>query len=68
MTRDGGQTFTRQAVRNTPDFGLGFPGLRDVSSLSKDFTVIGGLNGFLAVRAADTQAAAGLCTFNSPND
>ncbi len=69
MTRDGGTTFTRQAVAGVEDLGLGFPSLgepSDISALATDFVVTGGYNGFLAARIDDTQAAAGVCSFATP--
>ncbi len=69
MTRDGGLTFTRQAVEGAGELGLGFPSLAtpsDISALATDFVAAGGLNGFLAARTDDTQAAAGVCSFDTP--
>jgi hypothetical protein len=69
MTRDGGNTFTRQAVAGVEDLGLGFPSLgepSDISALATDFVVTGGYNGFLAARIDDTQAAAEVCSFETP--
>ncbi len=69
MTRDGGLTFTRQAVAGVEALGLGFPSLgepSDISAFATDFVVTGGYNGFLAARIDDTQAAAGVCSFNTP--
>jgi hypothetical protein len=69
MTRDGGTTFTRQAVAGVDDLGLGFPSLgepSDISALATDFVVTGGYNGFVAARIDDTQAAAGVCSFATP--
>lgn len=64
ITRDGGQTFVRQAVEGAGDFGVGFPGLRDVFVLDRNFAAVGGLNGFVAIRPVDTSAAAGVCSFS----
>jgi hypothetical protein len=69
QTRDGGNTFTRQAVSGVEDLGLGFPSLgepSDISALATDFVVTGGYNGFLGARIDDTQAAAGACSFATP--
>lgn len=63
MTRDGGQTFTRQAVQGAPDNGLNFPELRDIFVQSKSFSVIVGSSGFIAARRSDTQNTAALCAF-----
>lgn len=65
MTRDGGQNFTRQAVSNAPENGLGFNELRDIAVLSKDFAVVVGDAGFIAARKSDTQNFATLCSFTA---
>ena len=65
MTRDGGQTFTRQAVANAPETGLGFSELRDIFVLNKNFAVVVGDNGFIAARKSDTQNFATLCSFQT---
>jgi photosystem II stability/assembly factor-like uncharacterized protein len=65
ITRDGGATFTRQAVSNAPENGLGFPELRDIFVLSKNFQVVVGSAGFIAARKSDTQNFAGLCSFKT---
>lgn len=65
ITRDGGQHFTRQAVSNAPENGLGFPELRDIFVLNKDFAVVVGSSGFIAARKSDTQNFAGLCSFKT---
>lgn len=65
ITRDGGATFTRQAVSNAPENGLGFPELRDIFVLNKDFQVVVGSSGFIAARKSDTQNFAGLCSFKT---
>jgi len=63
ITRDGGQTFTRQAVLGAPDNGLGFPELRDIFVLNKSFSVVAGDAGFIAARKSDVQNFATLCSF-----
>jgi photosystem II stability/assembly factor-like uncharacterized protein len=65
ITRDGGQHFTRQAVSNAPETGLGFPELRDIFVLNKNFAVVVGDNGFIAARKSDTQNFAKLCSFQT---
>lgn len=65
MTRDGGQHFTRQAVANAPENGLGFPELVDISVLNKNFAVVVGASGFIAARPSDTQNFATLCSFKA---
>lgn len=65
ITRDAGQTFTRQAVANAPENGLGFPELRDIFVLNKNFAVVVGDAGFIAARKSDTQNFAGLCSFKT---
>lgn len=65
ITRDAGQTFTRQAVSNAPEDGLGFPELSDIFVLNKNFAVVVGDAGFIAARKSDTQNFAGLCSFRT---
>jgi photosystem II stability/assembly factor-like uncharacterized protein len=65
ITRDGGQHFTRQAVSNAPENGLGFPELFDIFVLNKNFAVVVGDAGFIAARKSDTQNFAGLCSFRT---
>ena len=65
ITRDGGQTFTRQAVSNAPENGLGFAELRDIFVLNKNFAVVVGDAGFIAARKSDTQNFAALCSFTA---
>jgi photosystem II stability/assembly factor-like uncharacterized protein len=62
ITRDGGQTFTREAVANVSENGLGFPELRDIFVLDKNFAVVVGDAGFIAARKSDTQNFATLCS------
>ncbi len=69
MTRDGGMTFTRQAVQGEPDLGLGFPTLfppSDIMAVSNEFAVLGGYEGFLAARRSDIQTGAAACSFETP--
>jgi photosystem II stability/assembly factor-like uncharacterized protein len=69
MTRDGGQTFTRQGVLGEPDLGLGFPTLyppSDVSALANDFAVLGGYEGFMAARRSDAGTPTAACSFETP--
>ncbi len=68
QTRNGGALWTRQAVRGTPDNGLGFPPLGeflfgDIQSLSNDFAVLTGSDGFVAARKADQVVTTALCSF-----
>jgi len=63
ITRDGGQHFTRQAVANVSENGLGFPALFDIFVLNKNFAVVVGDAGFIAARKSDTQNFANLCSF-----
>jgi photosystem II stability/assembly factor-like uncharacterized protein len=65
ITRDGGQTFTRQAVSNAPENGLGFPPLTDIFVLNKNFAVVVGNSGFIAARKSDVQNFASLCSFRT---
>ena len=63
ITRDGGQTFTQQAVQGVGNNGLDFPPLIDINVLSKNFQAVVGSNGFVAVRKSDTATFGGLCSF-----
>ena len=65
ITRDGGQTFTRQAVSNAPENGLGFPELSDIFVLNKNFAIVVGDAGFIGARKSDTQNFATLCSFQT---
>jgi photosystem II stability/assembly factor-like uncharacterized protein len=63
LTRDGGLTWTRQAVQGAPDNGVGFPELHDIFVLNKNFQVVVGDAGFIAARKSDVQNFAQLCSF-----
>jgi photosystem II stability/assembly factor-like uncharacterized protein len=63
ITRNGGTTFTRQAVQGAPENGLGFPELQDIFVMNKSFAVVGGDAGFIAARKSDVQNFAALCSF-----
>jgi hypothetical protein len=65
MTRDGGQTFTRQAIRTAPENGLRFPAVLDLEVLAPDFAAVGGSSGLTAARKDDTQTTFQACTFPS---
>jgi len=65
ITRDGGQHFTRQAVANISENGLGFPQLFDIFVLNKNFAVVVGDAGFIAARKSDTQNFSKLCSFRT---
>lgn len=65
QTRDGGQSWTRQAVANVSDNGLGFEALVDVTSLAPDFAATSGLNGFVAARTSDIQVVTAACSFRT---
>ncbi|MDQ6831495.1 MAG: hypothetical protein M3081_21755 [Gemmatimonadota bacterium] len=66
MTRDGGQTWIRQAISGAPDNGLTFPGTGEVQALAPDFAVLGGNGGLVAARKSDSQVATQVCSFNQP--
>lgn len=56
QTRDGGQTWTRQGVRNAPAFGAEFPRLNRISVLSSTAVwLVGDGGAVLAYRPTDTQ-------------
>jgi len=62
ISRDGGQHFTRQAIQGVGDNGLNFPPLVDMTVLSKNFQVVVGANGFVAMRKSDTVNLGGVCS------
>ena len=67
QTRDGGNSWTRQAVSNVSDNGLGFEALVDVSTIAPSFAATSGLNGFVAARTSDVQVVTAACSFrNTP--
>ncbi|MFL5576507.1 MAG: Ig-like domain-containing protein [Gemmatimonadaceae bacterium] len=66
ISRDGGHTFARQAVRGAADNGVGFPALRDISVLDKSFAAVTGETGFVAARKSDVQNFATVCSFATP--
>jgi photosystem II stability/assembly factor-like uncharacterized protein len=63
MSRNGGGSFVRQAVRGTPDNGLGFAVVNDIQAVSNRFAAASGATGFVAARKSDTQAAVAACSF-----
>lgn len=63
MSRDGGASFTRQAVRNAADNGLAFPVVNDIQALSNRFAAASGATGFAAARKGDTEVAVEACSF-----
>lgn len=64
QSRDGGSTWTRQAIAGAPENGLAFPVVRTSHALSRDFVVLGGLDGLVAARTDDSQPTAVACSFN----
>lgn len=66
ITRDGGLTFTRQAISGAPNNGLDFDPVIDVHALAPDFAVLGGTDGLLAARTSDVQTGATACSFTTP--
>lgn len=72
MTRDGGASWTQQAVVGADESGLGFsplgelPGQGDLFVLANDFAITAGDEGFIAARAADIQNVTGVCLFTTP--
>jgi photosystem II stability/assembly factor-like uncharacterized protein len=66
QTRDGGQTWTRQAIAGAPQNGLAFPPVYATHALSRDFAVLSGDNGLVAARIDDTRPAAAACSFTQP--
>ena len=72
MTRDGGTSWTQQAVDGADENGLGFPplgelpGQGDLFVLANDFAITAGDEGFIAMRPADIQNVTGVCLFTTP--
>lgn len=66
ITRDGGQSFTRQAIAGAPDNGLAFPTALKVQALANDFAALAGLEGLVAARTADTPGTVAACSFTNP--
>jgi photosystem II stability/assembly factor-like uncharacterized protein len=72
MTRDGGETWTQQAVSGAGENGLGFPplgespGRGDLHVLARDFANTVGEEGFIAQRPGDVTAVTAVCAFNTP--
>jgi photosystem II stability/assembly factor-like uncharacterized protein len=66
QSRDGGQTWTRQAIAGAPENGLSFPPVATVQALTRDFAVLGGSNGLVAARIDDSRPAASACSFTQP--
>jgi photosystem II stability/assembly factor-like uncharacterized protein len=65
ITRDGGQTFTRQAIQGAPNNGEDFPSVNDVQALAIDFAALGGSQGLVAARTADVQTGGQACSFTT---
>lgn len=65
QTRDGGNSWVRQAVSNVADNGLAFEALVDVTTIAPSFAATSGLNGFVAARTSDTQVVTAACSFRT---
>jgi hypothetical protein len=63
QSRDGGQSWTRQAIAGAPENGLAFPPVRALQVLSRDFAALSGANGLVAARKDDSQPTAAACSF-----
>jgi photosystem II stability/assembly factor-like uncharacterized protein len=72
MTRDGGLSWTQQAVEGADENGLGFSplgeltGQGDLFVLANDFAVTAGDEGFIAARLDDIENVTGVCLFTTP--
>lgn len=66
ITRDGGNTFQRQAIRGAPENGLGFEQINDVQVLARDFAAVAGRNGLVAARKSDSAQTTAACSFETP--
>ena len=63
MSRDGGQTFVRQAISGATNNGLDFPAVLDIEALSEDFATLSGSQGLVAARKENAPAQLTACTF-----
>ena len=66
QTRDGGNSWIRQAIAGAPQNGLAFPPVYATHVLSRDFAVLSGENGLVAARVDDSRPAAAACSFTQP--
>ncbi|HJU88144.1 MAG TPA: hypothetical protein VJ672_02050 [Gemmatimonadaceae bacterium] len=66
ISRDGGNTFSRQAIAGAPDNGLSFPTALKIQALATDFAALSGLEGLVAARTADTPGTVAACQFTNP--
>jgi photosystem II stability/assembly factor-like uncharacterized protein len=72
ITRDGGATWTQQAVAGAGENGLAFPplgqfpGQGDLHVLAHDFANVAGDEGFIAQRPGDVEVVTAVCAFNEP--
>lgn len=66
QSRDGGQTWSRQAIAGAPENGLSFPPVLAIQPLTRDFAVLSGANGLVAARVDDSQPTAAACSFTQP--
>jgi photosystem II stability/assembly factor-like uncharacterized protein len=66
MTEDGGHTFRRQAMVGAPNNGLDFQPVEEVFALTPQFAVLGGREGLVAARTAETSGPVNACSFNTP--
>ncbi len=63
QSRDGGQTWARQAIEGAPENGLAFPAVITLQARSPDFAALGGLNGLIGARKDDSRPASAACSF-----
>jgi hypothetical protein len=68
ISRDGGRTFTRQAIRGEPNNGQDFPITIDLQVLTPDFAALSGSNGLVAARTSDVQTGVQACSFTNANN
>jgi hypothetical protein len=64
QSRDGGQTWTRQAIEGAAENGLEFPAIGALQALSPDFAAVSGGSGLIAARTDDSRPAAAACSFS----
>ena len=65
ISRDGGATFTRQAIQGVGDNGENFAPVQDLQALAPDFAVLSGRSGLVAARVSNATSG-GVCSFTTP--
>lgn len=66
QSRDGGASFTRQAIAGATANGLGFPPVLDVQARAATFAALSGSSGLVAARKGNPPPVAAACSFSNP--